>query len=177
MWLYNGADQILDISVKTEASKLTTGWKCWILFSSRLIFASHLSTCQGQRMALWNYFFCAQASNGENLWPSHDCLSLCLRNSPLVTCTIHIIVHLKKGLAHAYATLSIWCPTSLHVLLKAHFPVEVRFVKRDDIMLSPSGECDVTYIGIISYRCGGCADCQIVASYYFSVSATNSVST
>ncbi|KAK3751650.1 hypothetical protein QZH41_020135, partial [Actinostola sp. cb2023] len=33
-----------------------------------------------------------------------------------------------------------------------HFPVEVRFVKSDDIYLSPCYEKDVTFINIISYR-------------------------
>ena len=36
--------------------------------------------------------------------------------------------------------------------MQAHFPVEVRFVKKDDAMMTPSGDDDVTYIGIISYR-------------------------
>nr|XP_002122023.1 L-gulonolactone oxidase isoform X1 [Ciona intestinalis] len=35
---------------------------------------------------------------------------------------------------------------------KIHFPVEVRFVQKDNIMMAPSCEQDVTYIGIISYR-------------------------
>ncbi|CAG8590339.1 2062_t:CDS:2 [Paraglomus occultum] len=33
-----------------------------------------------------------------------------------------------------------------------HFPVEVRFVDKDDIWLSPSYGCKVCYIGIIMYR-------------------------
>lgn len=35
---------------------------------------------------------------------------------------------------------------------KVHFPVEVRFVKGDDIWLSPCYGGDRTYIGIIMYR-------------------------
>ncbi len=33
-----------------------------------------------------------------------------------------------------------------------HFPIEVRFVKKDTILLSPCYEQDVCYIGIIMYR-------------------------
>lgn len=36
--------------------------------------------------------------------------------------------------------------------VKAHFPVEIRFVKRDNIWLSPSYEQDSCYINIISFR-------------------------
>nr|CAB3251409.1 L-gulonolactone oxidase-like [Phallusia mammillata] len=43
-----------------------------------------------------------------------------------------------------------WIIANSHV--KVHFPVEVRFVKQDGIMLAPSGDEDVTYIGIISFR-------------------------
>jgi len=35
---------------------------------------------------------------------------------------------------------------------KVHLPVEVRFVKRDNIWMSPSYDRDVCYIGIIMYR-------------------------
>jgi len=34
----------------------------------------------------------------------------------------------------------------------AHFPIEVRFVKGDDILLSPAYGQDVCFIGIIMYR-------------------------
>jgi L-gulonolactone oxidase len=37
--------------------------------------------------------------------------------------------------------------------LKAHFPVEIRFVKGDDIWLSPAyGEEERCFIGLIAYR-------------------------
>ncbi|KAF9329109.1 hypothetical protein BG006_007810 [Podila minutissima] len=36
--------------------------------------------------------------------------------------------------------------------LKAHFPVEIRFVKKDDVWLSPAYGVDSCYIGIIMYR-------------------------
>uniref|UniRef100_H2ZBD3 L-gulonolactone oxidase n=1 Tax=Ciona savignyi TaxID=51511 RepID=H2ZBD3_CIOSA len=39
-----------------------------------------------------------------------------------------------------------------HPSVKVHFPVEVRFVQKDNIMMSPSCDQDVVYIGIISYR-------------------------
>lgn len=35
---------------------------------------------------------------------------------------------------------------------KVHFPVEIRFVAKDDIYLSPSYEQDTCFIGIIMYR-------------------------
>jgi len=34
----------------------------------------------------------------------------------------------------------------------AHFPIEVRFVKKDDLLLSPAHGHDVCFIGIIIYR-------------------------
>lgn len=36
--------------------------------------------------------------------------------------------------------------------LKVHFPIEIRFVKKDDIWLSPAYGVDSCYIGIIMYR-------------------------
>ncbi|KAG0310769.1 hypothetical protein BGZ99_000144 [Dissophora globulifera] len=36
--------------------------------------------------------------------------------------------------------------------LKVHFPVEIRFVKKDDVWLSPAYGVDTCYIGIIMYR-------------------------
>ncbi|KAG0305498.1 hypothetical protein BGZ97_001095 [Linnemannia gamsii] len=36
--------------------------------------------------------------------------------------------------------------------LKVHFPVEIRFVKKDDVWLSPAYGVDSCYIGIIMYR-------------------------
>lgn len=36
--------------------------------------------------------------------------------------------------------------------ITAHFPVEVRFVGKDDILLSPAQGQDICYIGIIMYR-------------------------
>jgi L-gulonolactone oxidase len=36
--------------------------------------------------------------------------------------------------------------------IKAHFPIEIRFVKGDDIYLSPSYGRDTCYIGIIIYK-------------------------
>ena len=35
---------------------------------------------------------------------------------------------------------------------KAHFPVEVRFVKGDDLLLSPAQGRDSCYINIVAYR-------------------------
>ena len=34
----------------------------------------------------------------------------------------------------------------------AHFPIEVRWVKSDDIWLSPSYQKDVCYIGVVVYK-------------------------
>ncbi|KAG0042557.1 hypothetical protein BGZ83_000333 [Gryganskiella cystojenkinii] len=36
--------------------------------------------------------------------------------------------------------------------LKVHFPIEIRFVKKDDVWLSPAYSVDSCYIGIIMYR-------------------------
>ncbi|KAF9931138.1 hypothetical protein BGZ67_005462 [Mortierella alpina] len=36
--------------------------------------------------------------------------------------------------------------------LKVHFPIEIRFVKKDDVWLSPAYGVDSCYIGIIMYR-------------------------
>ncbi|KAK3819471.1 MAG: L-gulonolactone oxidase-like protein [Linnemannia gamsii] len=38
------------------------------------------------------------------------------------------------------------------VPLKVHFPIEIRFVKQDDVWLSPAYGVDSCYIGIIMYR-------------------------
>jgi L-gulonolactone oxidase len=36
--------------------------------------------------------------------------------------------------------------------LKVHFPIEIRFVKKDEVWLSPAYGVDSCYIGIIMYR-------------------------
>ena len=36
--------------------------------------------------------------------------------------------------------------------LNVHFPIEIRFVKKDDVWLSPAYGVDSCYIGIIMYR-------------------------
>ncbi|KAF9135573.1 hypothetical protein BGX30_011510 [Mortierella sp. GBA39] len=41
--------------------------------------------------------------------------------------------------------------------LKVHFPIEIRFVKKDDVWLSPAYGVDSCYIGIIMYRPYGMA--------------------
>ncbi|KAF9548154.1 hypothetical protein EC957_007182 [Mortierella hygrophila] len=43
------------------------------------------------------------------------------------------------------------------VPLKVHFPIEIRFVKKDDVWLSPAYGVDSCYIGIIMYRPYGTA--------------------
>ncbi|KAF0985711.1 hypothetical protein HZS_2102 [Henneguya salminicola] len=34
----------------------------------------------------------------------------------------------------------------------AHFPIEVRFVKSDNLLLSPSHDCDTVHINLVSFK-------------------------
>jgi L-gulonolactone oxidase len=45
--------------------------------------------------------------------------------------------------------LKTWIETNFPA---AHFPVEVRFVKQDDALLSPSYGTDTCFINILMYR-------------------------
>lgn len=48
-----------------------------------------------------------------------------------------------------------WCVGELHDPkgLRSHFPIEIRFVEKDEIWLSPTYGGRGTYIGAIQYRC------------------------
>ncbi|KAF9192766.1 hypothetical protein BGZ51_004934 [Haplosporangium sp. Z 767] len=52
----------------------------------------------------------------------------------------------NEGSAHEIKTVK------KETALKVHFPIEIRFVKKDDVWLSPAYGVDSCYIGIIMYR-------------------------
>ncbi len=49
---------------------------------------------------------------------------------------------------------------------KVHFPVEVRFVKRDELWLSPAYQRDICYIGIIMYKPYGIKQIPMQKEYF-----------
>lgn len=51
------------------------------------------------------------------------------------------------------ALLELKAVLETHPKMVAHFPVEVRFTRGDDILLSPCFQRDSCYMNIIMYRC------------------------
>ena len=56
----------------------------------------------------------------------------------------------REKTAKVLMELKDWIETTPNIYV--HFPIEIRFVKEDDIYLSPSFGRDSTFINIIMYR-------------------------
>ena len=58
-------------------------------------------------------------------------------------------IFLRENVRSVLEELGSWLEKSG---FRAHFPVEVRFVKADDLLISPASGRDSCYINIVMYR-------------------------